>query len=113
MSFTLAVLETVLAQTPTPIPGNPVPVPGQGGTIGDINMVAPPGEDKYRQLAGIVLFIVALVLTGMTMFSGVKFAQAFMEGNPSVGQKMAPLGCAAGAIIAGTAGLIVTQFMGG
>ncbi|QIS23638.1 hypothetical protein [Nocardia terpenica] len=107
MSLTLAVFDAIVT---TPSPG---PVPGQSGNIIDPVLTTPPGYDKIRILLGVFLSLVAAFLVGLFIYSGGKFASAYLEGHTSTRGMLAPLFCAGGAIITGTAATWVTMFMGG
>lgn len=82
----------------------------QGGDIIPVTVTTPPGSEKVQKMLGVVAWIVFAGLIALTTFSGYKFAAAFSEGTASPGQKIAPLACGVGAIIAGTAASIITFF---
>lgn len=102
MSVTHAVLE-LLAQQPSP-------APGQSGTDINFTPTAPPGSDKIKLLLGVASWVATAALIGLTIRSGVSFAQAYSEGHASPGQKVAVVACIVGTIISLSAANIITFF---
>ncbi|MGW4718838.1 MULTISPECIES: hypothetical protein [Nocardia] len=96
MSITLAAFDVLAQQTGDKIPVAPV---------------QPPGSDKIQLLLGVGLWLATAAIVGYGILSGVKFAAAYSEGHASSGQKMAPVACAIGAAITGSAAAWVSFFL--
>ncbi|WP_280393814.1 hypothetical protein [Nocardia brasiliensis] len=103
MSITLLVREVVVAQAPTPAPGNNSKIP--------VTIVAPPNADKFQLLLGVGLWLSFVAIIAFGIISGIKLAQSFVDGQASFSGKVAPLGAAVGAIISGTAATWVSFFL--